>query len=124
MPRELTYADDSADFLPADLPDTFDADDAAAEPTPRDAGRVLAELWEQANRGARFTLTLREAVGRLREEFGGRFLRGPAGREWIDPAVVEAFERRVGPTVIYDPAVQCWRTRGHGERPGRYSELR
>jgi hypothetical protein len=85
---------------------------------------VLAELWEQAYRGACFTLTLREAVGRLREEFGGRFLCGPAGRQWIDPAAVEAFERRVGPTVIYDPAVQCWRARRQGEGPGRYSERR
>jgi hypothetical protein len=51
------------------------------------------------------------AVERLREEFGGRFLCGPAGSQTIDPRVVEAFERRVGPPVLFDPAERGWRWR-------------
>jgi hypothetical protein len=117
MPRELTYSDD--DPFPDSPPDPFDADQAGAEPAARDAGRVLAELWERS--GPAGELPLRLAVERLREEFGGRFLRGPAGRQGIDPRVVEAFERRVGPTVIDDHRVNCWRPRGHGERPGHLS---
>jgi hypothetical protein len=113
--RELTYADDSSTA-------SFDTDHAEAEPTARDAGRVLAELWERA--GPAGEPPLRLAVGRLREEFGGRFLRGPAGSQTIDPLVVEAFEQRVGPSVIYVPHWCCWRTRRQGEWPGRYTELR
>jgi hypothetical protein len=107
MPHhELTYADDSSTV-------SFDTDHAGAEPTARDAGRVLAELWERS--GPAGELPLRLAVERLREEFGGRFLCGPAGSQTIGPLVVGAFERRVGPSVIYVPHRRCWRARRQGD---------
>jgi len=109
--RELTDADDT-------VTDTPDPD----EPTPQSAGRVLAELWERSCPARE--LPLRLAAERLREELGGRFLSGPAGGETISPRVVAAFERRVGPAVIYVPHWGCWRVRRQGERPGRYAELR
>jgi hypothetical protein len=120
--RELTYSDDAGELLPDVSPDPFDADQARAEPTTATAGRVLAELWERS--GPAGELPLRLAVERLREEFGGRFLCGPPGGETIDPRVVEAFARRVGPSVISVPHWRCWRVRRQGERPGRYTELR
>jgi hypothetical protein len=50
---------------------------------------VLADLWDRsAGR-----LPARVVGQRLREEFGGRFLCGPTGKQWMDPLVVEAFER-------------------------------
>jgi hypothetical protein len=59
-------------------------------------------------------------VQRLREGFGGCFLLGPPGWQGIEPAVLEAFTRRVGPTVLYDPAERGWRWRDQGDaRDGR-----
>src|SRR5262245_2342939 len=58
---ELT---DSADNNPA-VPVT----DA---PTAQDAGRFLARLWDQVGATGRPLLTVRAALDRLREEFGGR----------------------------------------------------
>jgi hypothetical protein len=40
MPREPTYSDDAADFLPEAPPESYDADDAMTEPSAYDAGRV------------------------------------------------------------------------------------
>src|SRR5262249_15562484 len=105
--RELTYADDTATY-------TRDADDTATEadePTALDAGRFLARLWDRVSVEPPYHLPLCVAVEALQEEFGGRFLCGPPGWQGIDPKVLDAFTRRVGPSVVFDPAERGWRWR-------------
>jgi hypothetical protein len=94
----MHYADDTAIDTPG-----------ADEPTALDAARFLARLWDRVSVSPPYHLPLRVATEHLRDEFGGRFLLGPPGRQGIDPAVVEAFQRRVGPSVVYDPAERGWR---------------
>src|SRR5262245_18491462 len=98
MSRELRYADDT-------VIDTPDAD----EPTAPDAGRFLARLWDRVSVRRPYHLPLCVAVEALHEEFGGRFLCGPPGWQGIDPRVLEAFTRRVGPQIAFDPDARGWR---------------
>jgi hypothetical protein len=96
--RDLTYADET-------VTDTRDADDTvidADEPTALDAGRFLARLWDRVSVKPPHELPLCVAVEALREEFGGRFL-------------LDAFTRRVGPSVVFDPAERGWRWRHQGD---------
>jgi hypothetical protein len=79
--------------------------------TPQDAGRLLADLWESVRGRPPFVLRLRAAIERLREEFGDRFLAGRAGDWRIVPEVLAAFQRRVGPSMIYDESERGWRLR-------------
>ena len=97
MPRELTDADDTVIDTPVD------------EPTTVDAGRFLARLRDRVSVRPPYKLLVSEAVEALLEEFGGRFLLGPPGWQGIEPAVLDAFTRRVGPSVVFDPAERGWR---------------
>jgi hypothetical protein len=105
MPRELTDTDDS----PA-------AEHDADEPTALDAGCFLARLWDRVSVKPPYHLPLCVAVEALREGFGGRFLLGPPGWQGIDPAVLDALARRVGPSVVFDPAERGWRWRYQGDQ--------
>ncbi len=86
-------------------------------PTAGEAGRFLAGLWDRESDRPPHRLPYAAARERIREEFGGRFLRGPAGRERIDADVLEAFRRRAGPQVVYDSRELCWRWGHQEDRP-------
>jgi len=106
MQRELPYAND----------DTPTPDPDADEPTALDAARFLARLWDRVSVKPPYHLPLCVAVEALHEEFSGHFLLGPPGWQGIDPRVLEAFRRRVGPSVVFDPVERGWRWWYQGDR--------
>jgi hypothetical protein len=100
--RELVYADPDAETV-------VEAQDSLTE---ADAARFLLDLYDRSPD----RLYLGAAVGRLREEYQGRFL--THGRDGFNVAaeVVALFGMLAGPDVVFDKGDRCWRLRYSWER--------
>src|SRR5947209_3416576 len=96
--RELTYCDPEAETV-------TDAEEGL--PSEKDAARFLLHLWDRAPGWVHH----RQAVERLREEWGGQFI--CLGREGfqVGQEVRERFLSLAGREVVWDAQDRAWRWR-------------
>jgi hypothetical protein len=101
--RELTHCDPDADTA-------LDAD--GGSPAEADAARFLLDLYDRSPD----RLYLGAAVGRLLEEYQGRFLTHGRLGFTVAAEVVKLFGMLAGPGVVFDRGDRCWRGRYSWER--------
>jgi hypothetical protein len=101
--RELTYAGPDPEAA-------IDADDRP--PAEADAARFLLDLYDRSPD----RLYLGAAVGRLLEEYRGRFLTHARDGFTVAAEVAKLFGMLAGPGVVFDRGDRCWRGRYAWER--------